>query len=413
MVHLTEVLELPVYDSRGKKIGRVAELAASPTADPPRVTHLLVKDGPDAPVRSVLLEEVASLLTNRVKLRVPEEEVQAFQPDDSFLLLRKDLLDQQIIDVHGRKVVRVNDLSLQERVTDYPELRLAAVDIGLGGALRRLCGGVLPRNWLRKLENRVKPSVIPWAFVDLLEPDPLRRVKLRLSHKVLARLHPADLADIVEKLSPKERQAIFADLDDATVAEALSEIQRKLQVAILDSLDAARAADIVEEMPPDDAADLLADLPEEKTSELLQDMPQEEAEELGELLEFSEHSAGGLMTTDYVALPAAADVREARNLLASLPEFPENLTTIFLVEDEGRFAGSVAVGKLLVASPEQALLGLRSDPPLSIPDKESERDVFELFDKYNLLALPVVDEENRLAGVVTVDDVITALRKQS
>jgi Mg/Co/Ni transporter MgtE len=258
----------------------------------------------------------------------------------------------------------------------------------------------------------LQQSAIPWGFVDLLEPDPHRRVKLNISHKGLAKLHPADLADIVEELAPKERHAIFNDLDSDVAAEALSEVDPKMQVSIVESLDTARAAEILEEMSPDAAADLLGDLSEETSSGLLQDMPRAEAEELGELLEFSEHSAGGLMTTDHLALPSEMTVAGVRQVLASLPEIPENLSTIFLVDEVGRFAGSVPVARLILASPEQKLADLKSEPLLSIPTDAPERDAIELVDKYNLLALPIVNDEERLVGVITVDDIVSVLRKK-
>ena len=417
MLYLTEILELPVYDASGKKIGRVAELAAASGAQPPRVAQLLLKDGKDKPPLSVSLEDVSSVSADRIRLRISGERVQAFQPDDSLLLLRKDLLDQQIIDVNGRKVVRVNDLSFDEKVADsHPELRIHAVDIGFGGAVRRLLSGLVPKPWLRKIETRLKQSAIPWEYVDLLESDPLRRVKLNISHKVLAKLHPADLADIVEELAPKDRHAIFTDLDSATAADALSEVDPKMQVSIVESLveslDTARAAEIVDEMPPDAAADLLADLSEETSSGLLHDMPQEEAEELGELLEFAENCAGGLMTTDHIALPAEATVEDARNLLVGLPELPENFNTVFLVDEVGRFLGSVPLARFVVASPQQKLVDLKAEPLMRVSAEAPERDAIELVDKYNLLALPVVNELDRLVGVITVDDIVSVLRKK-
>lgn len=412
-MYLTDILELPVYDVWGKKIGRVAEVTAAPAAQPPRVAALLLKDGKDQPPLSVPLGEVSSVYPGRIRLRVAAEQIQAFQPDDALLFLRKDLLDQQIIDVNGRKVVRVNDVSFDGRSADSQfELRIQAVDIGLGGAVRRLLNGVVPKPWLRQLEAHVKQSVIPWEYVDLLEPDPHRRVKLNISHKGLSKLHPADLADIVEELAPKERHAIFNEVDSDVAAEALSEVDPKLQVSIVESLDTARAAEILEEMPPDAAADLLGDLPEETSSELLQDLPREEAEELGELLEFSEHSAGGLMTTDHLAVPSEMTVAGVRQVLAGLPELPENLSTLFLVDDVGRFVGSVPVARLVVASPEQTLVELKSEPLLSLPTGAPERDAIELVDKYNLLALPIVNEEDRLVGAITVDDIVRVLRKK-
>lgn len=414
MLYLTEILEMPVYDVSGKKIGRVAEVAAASSDQPPRVTRLLLKNGKDVPARAVSFDEVSSLSGDAVRLRISGDQVQPFQPDDSLLFLRKDLLDQQIIDVNGRKVVRVNDLSLEERAAADSrfELRIHAVDIGFGGAVRRLLSGVVPRPWLRKIETRLQQSAIPWGFVDLLEPDPHRRVKLNISHKVLAKLHPADLADIVEELAPKERHAIFNDLDSDVAAEALSEVDPKMQVSIVESLGTARAAEILEEMSPDAAADLLADLSEETSTELLQDMPRAEAEELGELLEFSEHSAGGLMTTDHLALLSEMTVAGVREVLASLPELPENFSTIFLVDDVGRFAGSVPVARLIVALPGQRLGDLKSEPLLSILTDAPERDAIELVDKYNLLALPIVNDEERLVGVITVDDIVSVLRKK-
>lgn len=414
MLYLSGLLGLPVYDSSGKRIGKVAELAAVPAAPRPRVALLLVKDRKDKPPRAVALHEIALFSPDRIRLRVSQEQLPEFQPDEGLLLLRKDLLDQQIIDVHGRKVVRVNDLLLEERpVNQHTELLLSAVDIGFRGALRRLLMGAVPRAWLRNLGTHVKPASIPWEFVDLIEPDPRRQLKLNISHKVLTKLHPADLADIMEELSPKERQAVFTALDDETVAEVLSEISPKLRVSILESLGLARAAGIVGEMEPDAAADLLADLPEATTSELLQDMNREEAAELGELLEFPENSAGGLMTTDYVAIPVSADVATARSLIASLPELPENLTTIFLVSTQGKLVGAVPLGKLIVAPPKTSLSNLQSEPLLSMPVDSSEADIVELFDKYNLLSLPIVDDDQHLVGAVTVDDIISVLRKKS
>lgn len=414
MVYLTEILELPVVDSSGKTIGHVAEVAAAPAARPPRVALLLLKNGRSQPARAVPFEEVSSLSADQVHLRISGEAVQAFQPDDSLLYLRKDLLDQQIIDVNGKKVVRVNDLSLEERtVESRPELRIHAVDIGLGRAARRLLSGVVPRPWLRKLEARLHQSSISWEYVNLLEDNPLRRVKLNISHSVLGKLHPADLADIVEELSPKERRAIFQELDDTTAADALSEVEPRLQVSILESLDTARAAEILEEMPPDAAADLLGDLPKETSTEILLDLPKEEAEELGELLEFAEHSAGGLMTTDHIALQDETTVGEVRKLLANLPERSVSLTTIFLVDKTERYVGSVPVARLIIATAKQKLVDLKNERQLTISADATEHEAIGMVDKYHLLALPVLDKEEHLAGVITVDDIVTALCRKA
>ena len=413
ILYLSEFLGTSVYDSDGKKACVVAEVAAHPLGKPPRVFQLLLKNGYGTAARAVSWDEVASLEPSRISLRVPREALGTHPSEESFLMLRKDLLDQQIIDVNGRKVVRVNDLLLEIRSTAHgTELALAAVDIGLRGAVRRLLQGAVPRPWLRQLEGRVKQNTIPWDFVDLIESDPRRQVKLHISHKVLTRLHPADLADIVEELSPKERQALFTALDDITVAEALSEVRPNLRASILESLGILRAADVVEEMQPDAAADLLANLPEETTTELLQGMDREEAAELGELLEHPENSAGGMMTTDYVALPHTADAALARNLLRGFPDIPDHFSTLFLVDESGTLRGAVTLARLVVAPEGQILDAMKSEPLLSVPQEAPEKDVIDLFDKYNVLALAVVDEQHRLVGAITADDVITVLNQK-
>src|SRR5206468_8839541 len=205
-------------------------------------------------------------------------------PDaEGLFLLERDLLDQQIIDVHGRKVVRVNDVDLHPETTDgRVQLKIGSVDVGARGAVRRLLKGVIPMAALRPVLQRIPPRLIPWDFVDLIETDPARRVKLKISHERLAKLHPADIADIVERLAPDEREAVFETLDQEVAAEALEEVQPRVQKSIVESLDSERAAEIVEEMDPDAAADLLADLGEERTTEILKEMEPEERQEMTE-----------------------------------------------------------------------------------------------------------------------------------
>src|ERR1051326_2028764 len=227
------------------------------------------------------------------------------------LLLTRDLLDQQIIDVHGRKVVRVNDVDLNEEPLEgHVELRVASVDVGARGAVRRLLTGLVPRPALRALLAKIPPRMIPWEFVDLIETDPARRVRLKISHDRLATLHPADIADIVEDLAPAEREAVFETLDEEVAAEALEEVDPKLQVSIVNSLDSDKDADIVEEMNPDAAAHLLGDPAPERREEILQEMEPEEREEVAELLEHEEDTAAGRTTTDFVVVQATDKVSD-------------------------------------------------------------------------------------------------------
>jgi len=336
---------------------------------------------------------------------------------EGLFLLERDLLDQQVIDVHGRKVVRVNDVELQVDATTEAGrpraiLRVHSVDIGTRGAIRRLLRGIAPRAALHILLERIPPRTIPWSFVDLIETDPARRIKLKISHEGLATLHPADIADIVEDLAPDEREAVFETLDEDVAAQTLEEVEPKVQKSIVESLDSERAADIVEEMDPDAAADLLADLPQDRTEQILVEMEPEASQEVVELLEHREETAAGRMTTEFLALPVTATVENAIGVMREFGGGIETVNTIYLVDSHGTLAGAVALVKLVLARPDTPLLSLTQEPLILTHETASDNEVAELFDKYNLVTLPVIDEHNKLVGVVTSDDVITMLRSK-
>jgi len=270
----------------------------------------------------------------------------------------------------------------------------------------------VPRRWIRRLQAPIPPNSIRWEFCNIVEPDPQRRLRLNISNQKLERLHPADLADIVEELGPEEREAIFETIDSEVAAEALSEVDPKTQASILESLEAEKAAEIVEEMAPDEAADALAELGEETTEEILQEMETEPKTEVRELLEFAEDTAGGLMNTEYVALGQNATVADAVEALKGNEELLESLNTLFLIDAQGRLAGAVPLGRLFVAAGATPLRELAVETLIQVPAEERQDRVTELFDKYNLLTLPVADEEGRLAGVITADDIISVLRQK-
>jgi Mg/Co/Ni transporter MgtE len=265
---------------------------------------------------------------------------------------------------------------------------------------------------IRRIQEKLPPRAIRWEFVNLIEPDPMRRVKLRLTQEKLARLHPADLADIMEELSPAERQAIVASLDEETAAEALAELDARLQAQIVEKLDPEKAADIIEEMDPDEAADLLADLSPETSRELLQELPKEDAQEVRALLRFEENSAGGLMNTEFVLVGETATRNEVVEWIRGHDVNPEQLDTVFLVDQEAAFTGAVAIARLMLATEGQRLAELRAEPLVSISPEADEKEVFELFDKYNLRSLAVVDPSGRPIGAITVDDVVSRLRSR-
>jgi CBS domain-containing protein len=411
IVALTDLLGRRTRDVDGNVLGTLHDLVVVPQDHPTRVAYLVVRAR--AADLFIPADSLASVSGGMVRLRPGRVDTVAL-PADSLLLLQRDLLDQQIIDVQGRKVVRVNDVELDAHPeAERVQLTVRAVDVGARGALRRLATGVIPRHTLRTLLGRVPSRTIPWHLVDLVETDPSRRVKLKISYRGLSTLHPADIAAIVEDLPPAEREAVFETLDEEVAAGALEELDPRTQVAVVESLDSERAANIVEEMGPDAAADLLGDLPEAQSGAILQEMEPEERQQLRTLLEFGEKTAAGRMTTECLALPAYAPVRDVPNAVRAFEGDLDTLTTIHLTGPEGELVGAVPIARAAIADPETPLRELATDPLVSCHLDAPDDEVLELFDKYNLLALPVVDEHGRLAGTITADDVINLLRREA
>jgi sporulation protein YlmC with PRC-barrel domain/CBS domain-containing protein len=407
-VSLSELLGSTVYDASGAASGRVREVALAPQEDRSRVALLIVK----TPAGNRVLPLTAvSAINGGIRASTAAAEWTVADGSEGLLLLSRDLLDQQVIDVHGRKVVRVNDVDFhQDTAQNRTVLRVGGVDVGARGAIRRLLKGMVPAAALRALLLRIPPRDIPWDFVDLIEADPARRVRLKISHERLGKLHPADIADIVEDLAPDEREAVFETLDENVAAGALEELEPKVRKSVLESLDSDRAADIVEEMEPDAAADLLGDLSDERSEEILVQMQPEERQEVADLLEFKENTAAGRMTTEFIALPVTATAHDAIESMRTFEGRMENMSTIYLTDSHGTLAGAVPLVKIVLSSYSTPLLALSQEPLISCHEDAKETEFAELFDKYNLLTLPVIDEHSQLTGVITPDDVIAMLR---
>jgi CBS domain-containing protein len=357
-------------------------------------------------------DQVKSISLDR-GIELSEEQLTPYHDDEYMLRIGRDLLDQQIIDVTGRKVVRVNDVTMEiHRGPEGDTVAVLEVDIGIRSILRRLLQGVLPSRWIRRLQQPIAPNSIKWELCNVVEPDPQRRLRLNISYEKLETMHPADLADIVEELGPAEREAIFETLDSEVAAEALSEVDPKMQASILESLEPEKAADIVEEMSPDQAADILGELEEETSEEILDEMDSAPKTEVRELLEFRENTAGGMMTTEYVSLHDNASVMDALAALRANEDLLESLNTLFLIDAEGRLTAAIPLARLFIASGSARLRELATESLIMVPVDERQDRVTELFDKYNLLTLPVVDEDGRLSGVITADDIISVLREK-
>ncbi|HYA18933.1 MAG TPA: CBS domain-containing protein [Bryobacteraceae bacterium] len=407
-LYFTELVGLPVFDLKHRRIGRVNDAAIVPLIHPSRIDRFLV--GAGASWLSVRYDQIATIGLDGIQLS--NEKLYPYHSDEYMLRIQRDLLDQQIIDVNGRKVVRVTDVSLEVVKNGHDELSILEVDVGVRSILRRLLQGVVPPRWIRKLQSPISPNSIRWDFCNIVEADPLRRLRLNISNDKLEQLHPADLADIVEELGPAEREAIFETMDSEVAAEALSEVDPRMQASILESLEPEKAADIVEEMSPDAAAHALSELEEETSAEILEEMEEEPVEEVKELLEYDEDTAGGMMNTEAIVLPDNMTLSDAMVRLREHEDLLENTYVLFLADAAGKITAAVPLARLFLAEGSALLRDLASGKLISIDAEAKQNRVIELFDKYNLLALPVLESDGTLAGVITADDVISVLRNR-
>jgi Mg/Co/Ni transporter MgtE len=318
-------------------------------------------------------------------------------PEDRLVYLREEILDKQIVDTFGAKVVRVNDLQFLQLDS---QLRLVHVDVGFKGLMRRvgwekcICAAI---HWLFSYD--IPDRFIGWKYVQVITGgEPLH---LSVSQKKLSELHPAELADILEDLSGHDRSAIFHALDTETAADALEEIDDpKLQKALIETVSVEKASDIIEEMSPNEAADLLADLPQDRADEILQEMNEETAEDLRELLVHEEETAGGIMTTSLLSLPPELTVASAMARLQQEAADLDILYYVYLLDPGGGLSGVVSMRDLLTALPQQRLSEIQTTRLITVNLQAKQDDVVDLLIKYGFRAIPVVDDQNHLKGAV-------------
>lgn len=409
---LSLLLGHTVQDAQGATLGRVAECMVVADEASTHVSSLLLTDSGKMrdkalclPVRSVVRRQGGALALGQNAERPTAVEI-----SPSAVLLERDVLDQQIIDVHGHKVVRVNDVDLVWEC-DGPAtaLRIAEVEVGMRGAVRRLMKG-LPVAAVEAAAHRFQPRVISWEFVDLIDRDPARRVRLKIEGDRLSSMHPSDIADILEELAPAEREAVFGSLDEEIAAEALEEVDPKMQRALLEGMDSGRVADIVEEMDPGAAADLLAELSDERSEAILHEMEPAERAEVEELLEFPEDWAAGRMTTEYVAVSIAASVADAIAALRAFEGDLETVNEVFLVDEHGKLKAAVTLAKLALSDGGTKLMDVTEAHLHCCSIDAGSKAVAEQFDKYNLRSLAVLEHDGQLAGVIYPEHVIALLR---
>lgn len=407
LIYLTELQGLKIFDLEKRCIGRVRDVVLVPRLHPLRIDRFLIGEG--YTYLAVRYDQVASISAEGMYLR--DEHLLPSREDESVWRLGRDLLDKQIVDIHGRKVVRVSDITFRiGREDGHEALYVLEVDIGFRAILRRVLQGVVRPQVIRKLQSRIGPRSIPWEYCNIIEPDEMRRLRLNISLDKLADIHPAELADIVEDLPPAQREAIFQAIDSEAAADALSEVDPDMRTNILEALETNKAADIVEEMSPDEAADALANLEEATSLEILAEMESEPKEEVSQLLEFKHDTAGGLMNTEFVSVEEGATVRQALAAIRENADYAETLTSVFLLGADGKLRGVVPIGALVLANQDTPIKELASESLVQVPVTEDQDRIIETFDKYNLMVLPVVEDDQTLVGVITADDVITVLR---
>jgi CBS domain-containing protein len=400
MLFLSRLVGRPVRDRHGESLGKVRDLIVALGERYPPVTGVVVRvtGGRDIFLPWTDVEEIDA---DGARLRTTLIDMESFRQRPDEIRLWLDLLDKQIVDVEGRKIVRVNDIQL---APVDGRLRLVAVDVGLAGILRRL-GLAGPGERLARALHLEAENYIEWEDVDPVESS-VSSLKLRVPHEALGTLHPADVAHIVEQLAPRDRAGILAALDDERAADVLEELAADDQVDILEALEPEKAADILEEMGPDEAADLVADLSEERQEQLLGLMEPDEASDVRELLAYGEETAGGLMTTDFITVTPEMTAEQVIERLRDLHPDADQVYYLYVTDADGLLVGTITLRGLIVAVPETAVRDFMRSDPISVSVDLDAEEVGAAIARYNLLALPVVDAEGRMQGIVTVDDAL-------
>jgi CBS domain-containing protein/sporulation protein YlmC with PRC-barrel domain len=401
MQYVSELIGAPVRDPEGHIVARVTDLLVPADADYPALEGVALKPARGGDPRTIAWSALRVLENGSLSLAGPLIDVPTFDPVPNQLSLVRQVMDHQIIDVNGVRVVRVNDLQLAPTEGTY---RLVGVDISTAGLLRRMGATRV----LGALGLRLTPTAIAWEAIEPVESG-TTGVKLKVSHEDLAKLHPSDIAQIISQLDQHHVHEVLETLDDEAAADAFSEVSPDLQLALIRGMEPERAADILEEMEPDDAADILGDLEPERARDLLSRMDVDEADDVRELLIYPDESAGGLMTTDLVTVPPTVTAGEAIQLVREQAAAMDNVYYVYVVDEGERLLGVLSLRELIVADPLTPIGRVMHRELLRGRLDDSQDEVARLIAKYNLLSLPIVDDLGRLKGIVTVDDAMDVI----
>jgi magnesium transporter len=400
MPYVSELIGAPVRGPDGRVVARVSDLLVPSNADYPALEAVSLKPAKGSP-RIVPWSAIRVLDHDKLALTSDLPQTPSFEPSSADLSLARQVLDRQIIDVNGVRVVRVNDLQLAASDGNY---RLIGVDISTAALLRRMGATRV----LDALGLKLTPKAIAWESVEPVESGSAG-VKLKVSHEDLARLHPSDIAQIISQLDQHHVHQVLAELDDEAAADAFSEVSPDLQLSLIRGMEPERAADILEEMEPDDAADILGDLEPDRAQDLLSRMDADPAEDVRELLTFDDDTAGGLMTTDVVTVPPTVTAEQAIRLVRQQAAAMDNVYYVYVVDPDELLLGVLSLRELIVAEPSTPIGRVMHRELIRGRLDDSKEDVARLIAKYNMLALPIVDDVGRLRGIVTVDDAMDVI----
>lgn len=399
---VSEIIGQVVIDRAEEKIGHVKDIVIEPGEQFPKIIGLLIRFDDSKKEAIILLGEFNMISRRLISVNSTKDKIAFAPPREGEVMLQKDLMDKQIVDIHGSKVVRVNDLKLAKI---GEEIRLIAADVGIKGLIRRLRINWLVEPVIARLKFPFKDDLIGWNFVEPMQTD-IIRLKLVVPFQGVSKLHPSDIASIISQVHTDEKTAIFESLSTETAAEALHELEPHIQAFLISALDTKKAISILERMPSDEAADVLGDLPEEKTNDLIRLMKHKKAEEVQELLKHDEETAGGLMTTEFITIPQSLTVAQTIEKLRETAPSVETIYYLYVTDEAEHLVGVLSLRRLIISKQDVLVSDIMIPKIITVSPEAGQRQVADVISKYNLLAVPVVDKLNRILGIITVDDVV-------
>ena len=429
MIFLSVLLHKNIYDANHRRVGSLRDVCVALHETFPIVTAIIVSSASGNNRTIIPWSQIQNIEETPIRLSVEQAQIVSYEPRADELLLKRDILDKQIVDTQGFRVVKVNDLKLAQI---KKTARLVGVDISLSGLLRRL-------GWQRAFDmlGRVTPlqlseRTVTWNYVEPIQVvstntnqmaavgagtrvgtvGVVPQVQLNVSHNKLAELHPADIADILEQLDLENAGAMLERLDDEIAADTLNEVEYPLQSELLSELGPERASDLLERLSPDDAADILAEIPALEAEHLLSLMTDKEAQPIRDLLRYGAETAGGLMTTEFLAQPEEATVEEVLIYLRQHSEHLDMVYYLYIVDEEQHLLGVVSLRQLVTADPSTKMCDLMDRDVINVHINDDQEKVAHVIAKYDLLGVPVVDDEMHLMGMITVDDIIDVIHEE-